>query len=105
MPGGDRTGPNSDGPMTGRGLGQCGGNEQLGFMNGRSFRGRGQGGAFRRGFGNRGGLGFGFRHGSGNTYPTNVPDVSEKTMIENEVRILKDQMSSLENRLSKLGEE
>ncbi|MDX2443087.1 MAG: DUF5320 domain-containing protein [Bacteroidales bacterium] len=103
MPGGDRTGPYSEGPMTGRGLGNCGGNEQPDFMNGRSFRGRGQGGAFRRGFGNRGG--FGFRHGSGNTYPTNVLDVSEKTMIENEIRILKDQMSSLENQLSKLGEE
>lgn len=105
MPGGDRTGPYSEGPMTGRGLGYCGGNDRPDFTNNRSFKGRDQGGAFRRGFGNRRGFGFGFRHGSGNTYPTNVPDISEKTMIENEIRILKDQMSSLENRLSKLGEE
>ena len=105
MPGGDRTGPYSEGPMTGRGLGYCEGNEQPGFMSGRSFSGRWQGRAFRRGFGNRHGFGFGFRHGFQNPYPANVPDVSEKTMIENEIRVLKDQMSSLENQLSKLGDE
>lgn len=102
MPGGDRTGPYSEGPMTGRGRGYCEGNEQPGFLHGRSSRGIRQGRAFRWGFGNR--RGFGFRHGFGNQYPANVPDVSEKTVVENEIRILKDQLSSLENQLSKLGE-
>ena len=105
MPGGDRTGPYSEGPMTGRGLGYCEENDQLGLMNGRSFRGTWQGRAFRRGFGNRHSFGFGFRHGFRNPYPINAPDVSEKTMIENEIRVLKDQMLSLENQLSKLGDE
>jgi len=60
MPGGDRTGPFGAGPMTGRGLGFCGGNDApeypygrrgLGRMFGQScgrFAGRGRG--FRRWF-------------------------------------------------------
>jgi len=43
MPGQDKTGPNGQGPMTGRGLGLCGSGMQRGF--GRCF---GRGFGFRR---------------------------------------------------------
>jgi uncharacterized protein DUF5320 len=47
MPGGDRTGPLGQGPMTGRGMGYCAGNSASGFAGGaggRGFRGGGRGG-------------------------------------------------------------
>lgn len=52
MPGRDRTGPAGSGPMTGRGMGICASNIQIGF-------GRGCGRGFARGMGM--GRGFGFR--------------------------------------------
>ncbi len=113
MPRGDRTGPVGEGPQTGRGMGFCAGYDHPGYINqGRGYA-RGFGGGFRGGFGPgggfgrgfRGGFGRGFRYGSGSFYSENIPDVSEKTVIENEIRILKDQLSSLEGRLSSLGKE
>lgn len=57
MPGGDRTGPRGEGPMTGRGMGYCAGYSVPGYMDpsprlglGRRF-GRGIGRGFGRGFG------------------------------------------------------
>jgi len=91
MPRGDRTGPLGEGPKTGRQMGFCVGNEHPGFANLQSN--------WRRGYGSR------FRGGYGNYSPGRLTDVSEKTMIENEIRILKDQLSSLEDRLSKIEEE
>jgi len=108
MPRGDRTGPLGEGPRTGRQMGYCTGYESPGFAGiqtnwkgtgrgfGRGF-GRGAGGGYGRGFG------LGYRHGYGRVYEE-IPDVSEKTLIENEIRVLKDQLSGLEDRLSKLGE-
>jgi hypothetical protein len=106
MPRGDRTGPIGEGPKTGRQMGYCVGNDQPGFMyqnsSGRSRLGKG----FRGGFSYGRGSGLGFRHGYGNyNYGGNIPDVSEKTMVENEIRILKAQLSSLEERLSKIGDD
>ncbi|KPL16335.1 MAG: hypothetical protein AMS26_05005 [Bacteroides sp. SM23_62] len=114
MPRGDRTGPFGEGPKTGRQMGYCTGHDSPGFVNihpnwkfrpGRRL-GRGFGWGIGRGPGSgfRGGFGPGFIHGYGRMYE-DIPEVSEKTMIENEIRILKDQLSSLEDRLSKLGEE
>ena len=58
MPGGDRTGPNGMGPMTGRGAGYCAGYQVPGYTNpvgSRGFgafgRGRGMGRGRGRGFG------------------------------------------------------
>lgn len=57
MPGGDRTGPSGQGPMTGRGLGLCGGAPAAGFMTpgwgaaGRGLAGRGRGGGRGQGGG------------------------------------------------------
>jgi hypothetical protein len=47
MPRGDRTGPNGFGPMTGRKMGFCAGNNAPGYMN--------------QGFGYRRGRGFGYK--------------------------------------------
>lgn len=99
---GDKTGPLGAGPKTGRGMGYCTGNEHPGYMNMPPNWGAGFGRRFRGGSGYR--TGFGFRHGYTHYYPGNMTDVSEKTIIENEIRILKDQLSALENRLSKIKE-
>lgn len=112
MPRGDRTGPLGEGPLTGRRMGYCAGNEHPGFYYrsegwGRGLRVRFRGGAgFGRGFGPgyRGGFGPGFRHGYGDYYYDRPADVSEKTMIENDIRILKDQLSALEDQLTKIQE-
>ncbi|MEN8228970.1 MAG: DUF5320 domain-containing protein [Bacteroidota bacterium] len=100
MPRGDRTGPSSEGPRTGRGMGYCTGNEHPGYMNSQSNWGGGFGRRFRGGQGYGRGAGFGFRGGYGSYNPGSISDVSEKTLIENEIRILKDQLSALEDRLT-----
>ena len=107
MPRGDRTGPSGNGPMTGRQMGYCTGNDQVGNANasgfgrglGRGFgRGSGMGRGFGRGLGNGRGAGF----GNGNYSENSGLGVSEKTLIENEINSIKDQMSLLEKRLSEI---
>ena len=102
MPRGDKTGPNGAGSKTGRTLGYCVGNKQAGFENNSIAYGRGN----RRGFG-RGnhysngfvrGIGFVFRHQG----VFDLVDISEKTLIENEINILKDQLLKLEEKLETL---
>ena len=104
MPRGDRTGPSGEGPTTGRGMGYCTSNEHPGYMNSFSNRGGGYGRRFHGGPGFGRGARLGFRGGYGASYQEGVPDVSEKTLIENEIRILKDQLSALEDRLSSTEE-
>ena len=91
MPGRDRTGPSGSGPMTGRRMGFCADNDNQYFSN------RGLG--YQRG--NKGGFGYGRGYGLGhrNINFENNPNVSEKTIIENDIRILKDQLSSLEKQI------
>ena len=105
MPGGDRTGPYGEGPLTGRRMGYCAGNENPGIFNQPGNWGRGAGRRFRGGMG----YGRGFRPGFGRDfgyYPDSMgPGVSDKTVIENEIRVLKDQLSTLEDQLSKLKDE
>ena len=97
MPRGDKTGPNGNGPMTGRMMGNCVSNDQ---NYGRDFGG----GSFRRGGGRGFSGGFGFRGGNYNYNSNFTPNVSEKTLLENEIRILKDQLNSLEKQLTESGE-
>ena len=104
MPRGDRSGPSGEGPKTGRGMGYCTGNEHPGYMNMHQSWGAGFGRRFRGGYGYGRGAGFGSRHDYGSYYPGSTADVSEKTLIENEIRILKDQLTALEDRLSKKDE-
>lgn len=62
MPGGDGTGPNGFGPMTGRGLGYCAGYSTPGYTKGPGLGlGRGFGGGRGRGFGRGMGRGRGRR--------------------------------------------
>ncbi|MCD6332124.1 MAG: DUF5320 domain-containing protein [Bacteroidales bacterium] len=101
MPRGDRTGPDGMGPMTGRRMGYCVGNDRPGYMNPNSYYGRGYGWGHGRGFGYGRGMGYGFRGGYGPYYSESEPPVSDQTLIENEIRILKDRLASLEKLRSK----
>ena len=94
MPGFDRTGPLGRGAMTGRRMGYCANvSEEPG-----GFRGRGFGAGYGRGFGR----GFGYGR---NFYNQGLADVSEKTVLENEINTLKDQLTVLEKRLSGIKDE
>ncbi len=93
MPNFDRTGPQGRGAMTGRHLGRCNDSDNItDFVYGRGQRGNGNGNGF--GFRNRIGFGRNQQH--------LLTDVSEKTLLENEINTLKDQLSSLEKRLQEL---
>ncbi|MGM0528706.1 MAG: DUF5320 domain-containing protein [Bacteroidota bacterium] len=102
MPGGDRTGPNGAGPMTGRRLGFCVGNEEPGAFYGQGYGfGRGAGMGYRHGFGGR----FGGRRFMWQSTP--VPQyepgaVNEKKYLEREIEDLREHLSFLEEKLSKL---
>jgi hypothetical protein len=99
MPGRDRTGPSGFGPMTGRHMGFCVDSSNQYYSN----RGLGYGRGNRGGFGLGRGYGLGYRYGYGNMNIENNPSVSDKTIIENDIRILKDQLSSLEEQLKQMG--
>lgn len=76
MPGFNGTGPRGQGPMTGRGLGNCG----PGYRR------------FGRGFGR--GLGFGW----GWNYPYQPTVKEEKEMLEEEIEEMKARLEELKNK-------
>jgi len=96
MPQGDRTGPNGAGPMTGRAMGFCAGNNSPGFMN--SGRGRGMGR----------GRGFAWRtqpqaisRENTSKKPLGVVD-QEKEMLEQELKAIEQEQEEIKARLKKL---
>ncbi|MEJ2596728.1 MAG: DUF5320 domain-containing protein [Anaerolineales bacterium] len=110
MPGGDRTGPQGLGPMTGRGAGYCGGYDRPGFASpvpgyGRRFGGR---------FGGWGG-GRGWRHWYHATglpawarpeYPVPVQTTEQElTGLKNEAEWLKGQLEAINQRIQALEKE
>ena len=101
MPGGDRTGPEGMGPMTGRAAGFCAGFNVPGYMN--PYGGRGMG--FGRAIGGRGG-GFGRRGEFANlAYPavqtTFQPGVAPVPVNEAmELEALRNQSQAIEATLS-----
>jgi len=100
MPRGDGTGPNGQGPMTGRAMGYCAGNEAPGFVYG-SQGGRGM----RRSFGR--GMGRGFRQGFRNVaMPMNesveITPEQEKAYLAQQLENLQDSVSAIQERLDKL---
>ena len=110
MPGGDRRGPAGFGPMSGRRMGYCAGYEVPGFAN--WGPGRGGGFGYGRGMGRGFGAGRGFGRGYGRGFaaydlPVAAPysEASEKTFIQNEINVLKEQLESFEARLSELNKE
>ena len=104
MPGIDKTGPAGQGSMTGRRMGACASNNYP-ENDERFYGGRGFGRGFRGGFAhNRGmgqGYGMGYRQGFRNKNFENISETADKTIIENEINTLKNQLSLLEDRLSK----
>jgi len=99
MPRGDGTGPNGQGPMTGRGMGYCAGFEVPGFMNPVGFR---------RGFGRGMGFGRGFR---ARTFmqpiaqpiqPQVITETQEKQFLETELKEIEAEKQEIEKRLKEL---
>lgn len=99
MPGGDRTGPNGMGPMTGWGAGFCAGRSTAGFRGGGRGWGRGRGGALGLG---RGG-GFGFRGGRGPGWPVaGITDIPPVPTDEQRRTALRDHADRLERELARV---
>ena len=85
MPGFDRSGPQGQGPLTGRGLGPCG--RGLAFGRGRGF-----------------GRGFAWR--TQPVYPVREPTLTkeeEKKILEAELAEIKAETQEIEKRLKELG--
>ena len=103
MPQGDRTGPNGQGPMTGRAMGYCAGFNAPGFVN----QGAGFGRGFARGFGR--GRGFGRRMIVMPQPQVMVPqsvqmtEAEEKQILETDLADLKAEMKEIEKRLKELS--
>ena len=88
MPRGDRTGPNGQGPMTGRRMGFCAGFNAPGFMNP----------GFRRGFGR----GFAWGAFQPIIQPQVITEAEEKEFLEDELKALKQEIEEIQKRLKEL---
>lgn len=103
MPRGNRTGPAGAGPMTGRRLGFCVGNDEPGAFYGRGYGyGRGSGMGFRHAFMGRFNRGYAWGSVPAPVYETDSP--LEKKYLEREIEDLKEHLSFLEDKLSKIKE-
>lgn len=102
MPRGDRRGPEGAGPMTGRGLGFCAGNDRPGFAANAAPQGFYRG--FRGGAGRGPGRGMGYGRGYGMGYArTNAPAYQQPAAEENQGQLTnQDQIERLENTASSL---
>ena len=108
MPGGDRTGPEGRGPMTGRRAGFCAGYqvpgyEKPGYGFGRGFV-RGSGRGFGRGFWGRG-KGFWWRDTIPETYPQVISKDEEKSYLEDTVKNLEQEIKSIHKRIEEISKE
>lgn len=95
MPGGDKTGPQGEGPQTGRQAGYCSGNEDAGY----SEAGFGRPGYGRRNFGHR--RPFGGRRGRWSV-PVSEQAAEGRTSLLQEVRDLKNMVSGLQKKVDDL---
>jgi len=113
MPRGDRTGPMGSGPMTGRGMGYCGGSTGPDLMSPGPGYGFGRGRGFGRGFGLGGGRGWqhpGFGRFRGYPYPQTTPystfppftEEQEMDVLEEQAKILEDELNQLRTRQAEL---
>lgn len=95
MPGRNQTGPEGQGPMTGRRMGPCASNEQSESNFNFGFRGgfRGRRNASINSFRNRGNF---FGRNYNNSHPSNA------NLIESEINDLKKHLAFLEKELEKL---
>lgn len=105
MPGGDRTGPNGEGPRTGRQLGLCSGYDSPGYTRpagGRAGRGFGfAAGRANRGYsGSRGGRRVGYAPRAGRPFPAyDTVDYMPADIDRNEIEALRAESSNLEAQL------
>lgn len=115
MPGGDRTGPMGQGPMTGRAAGYCAGYDRPGYANPwpRGGFGRGWGSGFGRGWGRGGGRGMGWGRGWGypGYYPQQAPAYQppsredELRMLRDELKYAEEDMKAMRERIAELEKE
>jgi hypothetical protein len=111
MPGGDRTGPQGQGPRTGRGLGYCSGYDHPGYAKNTYSRGCGFFRRQGRGFGR--GRGFRYHVFDIPIYPSYYPSEpyprpdaeEEKTFLQQAIRDLENEIKNLKDRLSQLDKE
>jgi len=105
MPGGDRSGPNGLGPMTGRAAGYCADYAVPGYVNPVGCRmglSRGRGLGRGCGFGRGAGRGFGFR---ADVYPY-APELSpqqEADMLKDQAKAMQDELKAINERISELA--
>ena len=94
MPGLNGTGPNGQGPMTGRGMGNCNTTENVNTA--RPF-GAGLGRGFGRGMGRGRGRGFGLGRGFGNQapLPARIPNDDRIAEMESQISMLQQEISTL----------
>jgi hypothetical protein len=118
MPGGDRTGPLGQGPMTGRRAGLCAGFDRPGYASpwprggfGRGFGrgwGRGPGRGWGRGFGR--GMGWGAEYAPG-YYPQQTPAYRPPSredklkMLRDEFKYAEEDMKAMRERITQLEKE
>ncbi|MFW5987806.1 MAG: DUF5320 domain-containing protein [bacterium] len=111
MPRGDKRGPEGFGPMTGRALGYCAGNDRPGFAVDAAPQGRQRGfrgGARRAGRGMGYGRGYSFRNAGMNApiYEEARPEESStQAGAQNQVDRLENLANSLQNELEKIKTE
>lgn len=101
MPGGDRTGPNGLGPMSGKRMGLCAGYTRPGFYSYGFGRGVG------RGFGRRNwprGRRFWLRQDFYNP-PVEINQEDEKTYLENIAQNLEEELKIVKEKLKDLSKE
>jgi hypothetical protein len=106
MPGGDRTGPEGRGPLTGRRQGFCAGFESAGYDRPNYIVGRG----FGRGFWGRGRRYWWRDIRSSNSYqrrinPEFVSTDDEKAFLEESIKNLDEEIKSIRKRLEQISKE
>ncbi len=110
MPRGDKTGPNGQGPLTGRKMGFCTGNNQPGFMSDAPGRGMGRRGGFGRGsdvgsqsmsYGRGLGRGRGYAWNAGYQNPA-MDEKGEANMLKAESQRLESELNAIKKRLEAL---
>jgi len=112
MPGGDGTGPQGMGPMTGRAAGFCAGNTAPGFANPAAGRGYGFGMGWGRGrgwYGRGGGGGWRGRYWAAGQpgwgvggYAAAPAVADEMEMLKNQAGFLKTQLEEIQGRITTL---
>jgi len=106
MPGGDRTGPEGRGPMTGRRLGYCAGNQIPGYESPRYGLDRGFGRRYwRRGrriwHDNR----YTDFYDNPNLYNQNISKVEEKKYLEDAIKNFEEEIKLIRKRLEEISKE